>query len=161
LQQLTDSILSKNVFVFKTKPVKYKASWGKIPVSWGDTVEGKTTFVYFVKDKGNTTITIKTSGDNSTVLKTFTDTSKAGLNYASYDLSIDSTYKTQYQSILNNNKELNADEKKLEASDNKKYYLRPGKYELIITTAKGVSTKTSFTVKPAEKPQREQEEPGK
>ncbi len=161
LQQLTDSILSKNVFVFKSKPIKYKASWGKIPVSWGDTVEGKTTFAYFVKDKGNTTITIKTSGDNSTVLKTFTDTSKAGLNFTNYDLSIDSTYKTQYQTILNNNKELNADEKKLEAGDNKKYYLRPGKYELIITTAKGASTKTSFTVKPAEKPQREQEEPGK
>jgi photosystem II stability/assembly factor-like uncharacterized protein len=160
LQQLTDSVLTKDIFVFKTNSVKYRANWGKIPVSWSDTIEGKTTFSYYLKEKGITTLTIKTSGENSVVLKTIKDTDKAGLNYVHYDISIDSINKEQYQAALNADKNLNADDKKLDRADNKKYYLRPGKYEVVIETQKGVRSKGSFTVKPAEKHQEEAGEPG-
>ncbi|HXP49966.1 MAG TPA: hypothetical protein VN922_08435, partial [Bacteroidia bacterium] len=88
------------------------------------------------------------------------DTAKAGLNYVHYALSIDSINKEQYQAALNADKNLNADDKKLDRADNKKYYLRPGKYEVVIETQKGVRSKGSFTVKPAEKHQEEAGEPG-
>jgi photosystem II stability/assembly factor-like uncharacterized protein len=161
LQQLNDTILAKDLYTFQAKPVKYRASWGKIATTWSDTVEGKTTFAFYVKEKGITTIRIKTAGENSIVLNTLKDTSAKGLNYFAYDLSIDSTTKAQYQTKLNDDKDLDADVKKLEAADNKKYYLRPGKYVIEVVTEKGVSQKIKFTIKPAEKREREQSEPGK
>ncbi|HWY97828.1 MAG TPA: glycosyl hydrolase, partial [Bacteroidia bacterium] len=160
LQQLNDTTLAKELFAFKTQPVKYNAEWGKIPVSWSDTVEGKTTFAYYAKQKGITYLTIKTAGANGVELKTIKDTDKAGLNFVNYDLSIDSTYKAQYQTYLDADKSLNADDKKLSRADNKKYYLKPGKYEVVFSTQKDVSSKVNFTVKPAEKYHEQSDEPG-
>jgi len=160
LQQLNDSILAKDIYTFQAKPVKYRENWGKIATTWSDTVEAKTTFAFYIKEKGITTIRIKTAGENSIVLNTLKDTSAKGLNYFTYDLSIDSTLKAQYQAKLNDDKDLDADVKKLEAADNKKYYLRPGKYVAEVVTEKGVSQKIKFTIKPAEKREREQSEPG-
>ncbi len=160
LQQLNDTTLTKDLYVFQTNPVKYNAKWGKIPVTWSDTVEGKTTFAFYVKEKGVTTIRIKTSGDNGILLNTLKDTSEKGLNFVNYDMSIDSANKGQYQSILSSDKDLDADLKKLDLSDNKKYYLKPGKYIAEITTEKGITQKINFTVKPAEKKEMERGEPG-
>ena len=160
LQQLNDTTLAKDLYVFKTNPVKYNAKWGKIPVAWSDTVEGKTTFAFYVKEKGITTIRIKTAGDNSILLNILKDTSEKGLNYVTYDMSIDSTTKGQYQSALNSDKSLDTDLKLLDLGDNKKYYLKPGKYIAEVITEKGITQKINFTVKPAEKRERERGEPG-
>jgi photosystem II stability/assembly factor-like uncharacterized protein len=157
LQQLNDTTLAKDLFVFKPSSIKYHANWGKIPETWNDTIEGKIQFAYYVKEKGISTIRIKTAGDNSIVLKTLKDTTKAGLNYISYDLSIDSNMISQYQNWANSNKDLNGDDKKVERADNKKCYLKPGKYIVEVQTEKGVISKESFTIKPAEREQEQQE----
>ncbi|HTA81374.1 MAG TPA: glycosyl hydrolase [Bacteroidia bacterium] len=161
LQQLNDSILAKDIYTFQAKPVKYRENWGKIATTWSDTVEAKTTFAFYIKEKGVTTIRIKTAGENSILLNTLKDTGAKGLNYFTYDLSIDSTLKAQYQAKLNDDKDLDADTKKLDIADNKKYYLKPGKYVAEVVTEKGVSQKIKFIIKPAEKREREQSEPGK
>ncbi|HTB06851.1 MAG TPA: glycosyl hydrolase, partial [Bacteroidia bacterium] len=157
LQQLNDTTLAKDLFVFKPSSIKYHANWGKIPETWNDTIEGKIQFAYYVKEKGISIIRIKTIGDNGIVLKTLKDTAKAGLNYISYDLSIDSNMISQYQSWANSSKDLNGDDKKVERADNKKYYLKPGKYIVEVQTERGVISKESFTIKPAEREQEQQE----
>src|SRR6185312_10041025 len=156
LEQLNDTLLAKDVFVFKTQNVKYNPRWGKIPAAWDDTIEKKTLFSYYVKEKGISTIRIKTAGDSSIVLQTIKDTAKAGLNFVAYDLSIDSTVLAQYKHKLSMNKDVEDDDKKVDRADNKKYYLKPGKYIVEVETAKGVKTKENFTIKPAEKHQEEE-----
>ena len=158
LQQLNDTLLAKDVFVFKTQPVKYSPRWGKIPSSWEDTIERKTQFAFYVKEKGISTIKIKTSGDSSMVVQILKDTGKAGLNYVSYDMSLDSNMLSQYKHKLSMNKDLSDDDKKIEKADNKKYYLKPGKYIVEVTTEKGIVAKEKFVIKPAERHQEEEGE---
>jgi hypothetical protein len=89
--------------------------------------------------------------DKDLVLKEFKDTAKAGLNYPTYDLSVDSIAIVKYQSWVNENKGLNDEEKKIIPADNKKYYLKPGKYIVEIETSKGVKARQEFVIKPKEK----------
>ena len=55
-----------------------------------------------------------------------------GLNYIKYDLSFDSTLKSQYETWLNKEVKDEEDKVKLKAADNKIYYLHPGKYRVVI-----------------------------
>ncbi len=149
LQQLTDTLLAKDIFVFKPEPVKYNKNWGKIFSKWSDPVEKKTVFAFYVKEKSISTIKIKTEKD--LLLSLLKDTSETGLNYVEYDLSIDSTVISPYQTVVNENKNLSEEEKKIERADNKKYYLKPGKYILEIETQKGIKMKEEFLVKGEDK----------
>ena len=109
LQQLTDTLLAKDIFVFKPEPVKHNKNWGKIYSKWSDPVEKKIVFAFYKKENGISSIKIKTEKD--LMLNQFNDTSEAGLNYAEYDLSIDSTVISEYQAEVNENKNLSDEEK--------------------------------------------------
>jgi len=156
LQQLTDSTLAKDVFVFKHDPVKHNSNWGKIFAKWNDPVEKKTEFAFYVRENGISTVRIKAVIKDSLIskdllLKEMKDTSEAGLNYATYDFSIDSMTLNEYQAFVNTNKNLTDDEMKIERADNGKYYLKPGKYFIEVETQKGVKLKEEFVVKEKKK----------
>ena len=75
------------------------------------------------------------------------DILKKGLNYYSYDLAIDSTNIQAYQNYLNENKEKDASEIKIEKRDSGKYYLQAGKYNVIVTdNASGTSVKKELII---------------
>jgi len=158
LQQLTDTLLAKDIYVFKINSFRWNDNLGKINNSWSEPRTSKHEFPYYVKDKGITTIRIMT--DKDLVLKEFKDTAKAGLNYPTYDLSVDSIAIVKYQGWVNENKALNDEEKKILPADNKKYYLKPGKYIVEIETSKGIKARQEFVIKPKEKEEGHGGEPG-
>lgn len=149
LQQLNDTLMAKDISIFKIDAIHYNKNLGKIPNQWSEPHETKKQFAFYVKEKGISTLRIKT--DKDLLLKEIKDTSAAGLNYVNYDLSIDSTNLSKYQTFINENKKLNDEEKKIERADNKKYYLKPGKYILEIETQKGIKSKQEFIIKTEDK----------
>ena len=145
LQQLTDTVLSKEIHCFNIKPVKYNNQWGKNSSAWEEPVEYKCEIPFYSKTTGKTTITVQT--EKGLVLKQIADTSEKGLNYLIYDLSIDSTATNKYQTYLNENKKKEAKEIKVEMKDNKKYYLEPGKYNVYIENSNRYKIKSELMIK--------------
>jgi photosystem II stability/assembly factor-like uncharacterized protein len=160
LQQLNDTLMAKDIYVFKIDPIHYNKNLGKRNNLWSEPQETKKQFAFYVKEKGISTLRIKTVETEhapSLQLKEIKDTSAAGLNYVDYDLSIDSTTLSKYQQWVLDYKsstasaKLSDEEKKIERADNKKYYLKPGKYILEIETQKGIKSKQEFIIKAEEK----------
>ncbi len=165
LQQLTDSVLTKDIFVFKPKPVNYNANLGKISAQWSPPAEMKRNYSFYLKEKGISTIRIKiilkdSLSQKDLVLKEIKDTSEAGLNYVSYDFSMDSAVINDYQTWVNENAKLGNDERKIKKADNGKYYLKPGKYIIEVELQNGIKAKEEFLLKSREKENRSEPEPG-
>jgi outer membrane usher protein FimD/PapC len=86
---------------------------------------------YVAKQAGRTTATIST--DKGLTLRTLTDTTEAGLNYLNFDYTVDTTQRASYQTHLNEDKKKEAPAIDLTLADNKKLYIRPGKYKVTLT----------------------------
>jgi hypothetical protein len=84
----------------------------------------------YAKEDGKVNISIKTQGDDPLVLKSFETELNAGLNFLSYDLTVDPDQLEAYKALLNKN--IKDDEKpvSVKIADNDKLYLRSGKYTL-------------------------------
>ncbi|MEI6816292.1 MAG: glycosyl hydrolase [Bacteroidota bacterium] len=144
LEQLNDTLMAKEIYVFKINSIKYGEHWGKAQNAWTEPHSPKHDIAFYQKEKGISTIRIKTEKDLT--LREIKDTCTAGLNYYSYDMAIDSLNLSKYQTWVNENKNLNEDEKKLVLADSKKYYLKPGKYFIEIETSKGIKSKQELLV---------------
>ena len=120
IQQLTPDMLAKPVFVFAIDPVTHRSFWGNRSASWQEFREPEVEVPYFAGAAGEATIRIKT--DDGDVLQTLTDTAEHGLNYATYDLSVEAEAAEDW------NDDQEDDETKLEAADNGTFYLLPGTY---------------------------------
>ncbi|MEZ0485174.1 WD40/YVTN/BNR-like repeat-containing protein [Fibrella aquatica] len=145
IQQLGDSILSKSLHLFALSPVTASPAWGR-KVLYEETPSYSMTIPYVSKQSGKTTATIAT--DKGLVLRTLTDTTEAGLNYLSFDYSIDTTQRATYLTYLNDGKKKDAPAVDLTLADNKKLYIKPGKYKLTLTQ-NGQSVSRDMEVKAA------------
>jgi len=63
-----------------------------------------------------------------------------------YDLSFDSTMKSQYETWLNKDVKDTNDKVKLKVADNKVYYLHPGKYKVVVE-GNGVKEERELVIK--------------
>lgn len=144
LEQLRDSILQKPLYLFSPDNPTYSNSWGKQGFSW-DSIKGPEIEIplYF---SAASKIQVSVYADSSLMLKQFTADGVKGLNYISYDLSMDSTLKSQYETWLNKDVKEGEEKAKLKPGDNKVYYLRPGKYKLRIE-ANGTTKEETLEVK--------------
>jgi photosystem II stability/assembly factor-like uncharacterized protein len=155
VQQLNDSTLQKPVYVFKLNAVNFNKSWGKKfdPFS-ADTFQTKLTIPYYVRENGISIIRIKYGKD--IVLRTFTDTSEAGINYASYNIIMDSSAVSSLQKAMTDKKKNKA--VVIKAGEDKNYYLPAGKYTVDITTQSKNIITTDFEVKESKKEESHSEE---
>jgi hypothetical protein len=78
--------------------------------------------------------------------RTINADAKKGLNYFDYDIALDSSLVSDYQKSWNDNRGKDEDELKLEKKDSGRYYLAPGKYEVVITDARGTTVKKEFSI---------------
>lgn len=130
IQQLTDSILTKPLHLFALKPVTASSAWGrKIP--YEDTPTYSMTIPYVAKQAGRTQATLTT--EKGLTLRTLTDTTEAGLNYLTFDYTVDTTQRATYLTYLNETKKKDAPAIDLPLADDKKLYIRPGKYKVTLT----------------------------
>ncbi|NER13171.1 glycosyl hydrolase [Leptobacterium flavescens] len=136
IQQLTADDRNKAVHLFNTDPIRHSQRWGRSFGSWGTAFEPSITFRTYVKNAGNYTANILAK--DGTVLQSIRLNADKGFNYISYDLTISEKGKKAY---TKKNKNVS-----ISKSQNGKYYLPKGKYQLEIS-GNGVSEKGSFELK--------------
>ncbi len=129
LQALTDEILAKEIYAYDLPSQSYSASWGRQFNKYAESEARKYELKYYAKQNGKVKITIRT--DKGLIIKTLSDDAEAGLNFVNYDLSIDESVKSDYEKHLNDSKKKEDKEIKLEPADDKKIYIRGGKYKVI------------------------------
>ena len=145
LEQLQDSILAKALYVFDLPETKYHGNWGKKPGPWDEPNKPEYKIPFYIKNPGKVKIEIQTA--KGITLFSTTEDMKKGLNYYSYDLSIDASNATAYEKALNDAREKNEDEIKVEKKDSGKYYMQAGKYTVIITDqGSGTSMKKDLVI---------------
>jgi hypothetical protein len=131
LEQLRDSIVQKPLYAFALDDITYRSSWGKKDFIIWDSIKGPEIKIP-VYISAASKIQVSVYADSSLILKQFSADGVKGLNYLKYDLSMDSTLKSRYETWLNKDAKDASDKVTLKAPDNKIYYLRPGKYKVVI-----------------------------
>ncbi|PCI33287.1 MAG: glycosyl hydrolase [Flavobacteriaceae bacterium] len=128
LQQVNK--VKNNVFtLFDIEDKKHSKSWGK---SWSKWLEPNTPtidIVFFSKKKGNCTFEVLS--EDGTKIQMFKSPMEVGLNYITFDVSLDATYGKRYF----DNKEIH-----VEKAKNKVYYLPKGTYTIRASKNKNEQT---------------------
>jgi hypothetical protein len=124
IQQLTPEMMGKPIYVFAIEPETHRTFWGNRSAAWQEFREPEVSVPYFAGQGGEATLTIKT--EEESVLQTMTDVAERGLNYASYNLSVDADAAEHW------NDQQDDDDTRLEAADNGTFYLLPGTYTVEI-----------------------------
>ncbi|MBI5914028.1 MAG: glycosyl hydrolase [Bacteroidetes bacterium] len=129
VQQLKDSILQLEIFVFDLQKTRYRANWGNKGYTWSEKVSEPTIELpVFTKSAGKLKITVL-SGELK--LKSWeTDVSK-GLNYPVYHAEISDTAVSSFEKQLNEKRKKDEPEIKQKKAKNGKYYLQKGTYKVI------------------------------
>ena len=142
LQQLNDDIFGKEIHLFALDKTRYSDRWGRQFSPWSDPFEPELEIPFFTKSKGSVSIVIKNKDGD--ILKTFSEEAGQGVNYMTYDLSIDPSKRNSYEQFLNKGKgKKEAKPIKIKDTDIGKVYLRPGTYSLEMTK-EGKTEKKEF-----------------
>jgi len=121
LQQLTNEMLEKDLFIFKSKNIKHSKRWGNSFSSWREPNTPGLDITFYSKKSGSYTAQIKTA-DGIVVSETAMDADK-GLNILSYDLAFS---KAGAKAFRSKNK------MQLKEAKNGKTYLPKGSYTVAV-----------------------------
>jgi len=148
IQQLADSLITKDLHLFALKSLNASPTWGRTFDKYSEPRVQKYEIPFYTKIAGKNTITIQT--DKGLVLRTLTDESETGLNFVSFDLAIDTTVKVEYEKYLNTTKKKDDKEIKIEKADDGKMYLRAGKYKVVVEANSGTKAQQNFEIRTTE-----------
>lgn len=144
IQALPD-IQTKEIYAFEVEDMPYDKNAGKRYTNFDPAQETSYQLAYYVQTAGQTTISIATP--NGAIVREWTDESEAGLNYVSYDLTLEPAARSAYEDYLNGLPAKGVREVVvLKEADNGKLYLRPGKYIVRFTSEKLVPAQQSFEI---------------
>ena len=136
LQKLTQETLNKEIYVFDIEKVNYRSSWGSKRRTWNDSVtEPEINLVVYSKTNGKVIISVKA---DDTVIKQWEAEFDKGLNYLTYNGTIDQDKVSSFEKNLNKGVKDTKEKTKLIAGENGAFYLEPGTYT--ITLKKGEAT---------------------
>lgn len=150
IQQMADTLIAKDIHAFPLKPQMASPFWGRQFMKYDEQTPISYEIPFYLKKADKVAVKIKT--DKGLVLNEMTQDCKAGLNYVSYDMTVNPNVKADYEKYLNDTKK--KDEKAIileEGQDDKKLYIRPGKYKVSIELANGVKTEQSLEIKAVER----------
>lgn len=132
LQQTTPFILSKPLHLFGIESIAASSRWGNKRNAWRETTLPKVEIPVYVKDA--TTLQLKVKTADGLVLKEWEQAATSGYNFVEYDLSLEADKVSGYEQELN--KDLKDGEDavpvKLKKADNEVFYLKTGKYQVVI-----------------------------
>jgi photosystem II stability/assembly factor-like uncharacterized protein len=147
VQQLNDSLISKNLHLFSLKPINYSSRWGK--AGWygkyDDIEKQQYPINFYSKQAGKATASIQTN--RGFVLKKWDISMEKGINNTNWDLTIDPSALFDYQIILNGARKATDPKIVLEPADDNNLYIQPGKYNLAIETTNGTKIEKEIEVK--------------
>ncbi|MCB0608330.1 MAG: glycosyl hydrolase [Lewinellaceae bacterium] len=128
LELLTPALLEENLHLFAMEKARTSSRWGSKSFFGENNPETK--IPVYSKSKGMMTIRIQTA-DGLELYKGDRD-AVTGLNYVSYDYSIDEKILSEYNKTLNKDKKPDDRPIKVEKADNGKVYLFKGTYKLLV-----------------------------
>ncbi len=128
VEALTDELQAEPVHVFDIPVQSYNSSWGRKRAVWSTASVPDVSIVFFAGTPGEARIVI--SSEDGEVLKTMTQEVSRGLNYVSYDLSIDPEAGERMASDLGEGDEGEIERK---PADNGVWYLSPGEYRMRVS----------------------------
>ena len=120
VQQLTAALREKPLHVFEIDPVTHRPLWGDQTAVWTEPFLPEVSLAYYAREGGG--VEIQILSEDGAPLRNMTDEAERGLNYVTYDLSVDAS-----RAHVLNRQEGSPD---MEAADNGAYYLTPGDYKL-------------------------------
>lgn len=130
LQQLTPNVLEKSIMAFEPNKVRFSNNWGNTPAVWMETNTPEVVLPFYTNSSEEITMALSHEKNKDLVLATWKYNGKKGLNYATYDLTIQEKQVVAFQKELD--KTVN-NEVKLEKAKDGKYYLPKGKYNVLLT----------------------------
>ncbi|MCY4672779.1 MAG: glycosyl hydrolase [Bacteroidetes bacterium] len=141
LQGLTPEIIESALTVYEPTAQTHSPNWGSHFVWWADYYEPEVIITYWSGSAGQ--VTVQVAGDEDAVLRTITDEAERGLNFLSYDLSVDEASAGAL---------MGEDEEPLEPGDNGVYYLTPGEYTLTFQLGGAEESVMLSVTKPRNRP---------
>jgi len=142
LQEM-DDIMDQSLFVFDLKKTRFDDRWGRQFSPWRDAFEPEMEIPFFTNLAGSVNVVIK--NDDGAVISRFSHDAAKGINYTSYDLSVNGKEKMLLEKMLNKGKGKRDKKDKLKKTDTGKAYLLPGKYSVEMSQ-NGKTAKSSFEV---------------
>ncbi|MCX2738889.1 VPS10 domain-containing protein [Pontibacter anaerobius] len=149
LQSLTPEVLNQPLHMYAIKPMNYNSGWGEKRYTWGEVSKPELTIPFYTSAAGTTTIRIKT--EKGEVVQELQDQSERGLNYVTYDLSVDADKAKAYEAELNSKKKDDEEAAKVAPAKDGVIYLQPGKYMIEVTTASGATKTQELVIKAPER----------
>ncbi|MHC2992957.1 glycosyl hydrolase, partial [Pontibacter sp. HJ8] len=145
LQQLTPALLTEKLHLFAFEPVQYNPAWGQERNSWRGGSKAEISIPFYSAEPSNTIVRIKTA--KGVVVKEMQEKSGRGLNYITYNLSVDEASVKAYEAELTSSKEGSVGTVKVEPAENKVVYLRPGKYTVEVQNGTGAVQSQELSIK--------------
>ena len=147
LQQMNDKIIAKSIHIFGVKDTNYNARLGDVRyVKWYGFFESSVTVPVYAKDSGIAKLNVYSK--EGTLLYSGDKAVDKGLNYLTYDLSIDADKVDGFSKELKKAKSDKAEV--LTKKDNDNFYLVQGEYKIEVSL-NGSSATTMFKVKEGRK----------
>ncbi len=131
VQKLTAENLAKDLIIFDLDKIQ-ASNWGNRSSKWEDYYTPEIMIPIYAKNSEKLSLIILDSGGNTLFAKDYPVI--AGLNYLKYEGTIDESVVSKYEKTLQTNakKEEDADEIKLKKAENGLFFIRSGKYKVII-----------------------------
>jgi len=138
IQKLNDKILQKQIHIFELPNIVFNKNWGNKSSAWSKFIKPELVIAFYSKQ--NQTVNLKIFSEKNLLVYNVELTADQGLNYFKYDQVTDSV--SLKKLIANNTKMM---EKYFVKKDDGKYYLIPGKYNVVLETGKFLD-KQSFEI---------------
>lgn len=130
LQQLKADVLTSTIKAFEPEAPRWSPRWGAVFAVWADTGKAEMKFPVYVNTAGKVKISVKS---DDVVLKTFEASAKKGLNYLSYDLTMDKDKLSVVEQKLNKSRKDDERPITLKSAQDGKMYLPRGDYKVVLS----------------------------
>lgn len=130
MQQLKADVLASTIKAFEPDAPRWSPRWGSVFAVWADTGKAEMKLPVYVNAAGKVKISIKS---DDVVLKTFEADAKKGLNYLSYNLTMDADKASVMEQKLNKSRKDDERPTTLKAAKDGKMYLPRGDYKVVMS----------------------------
>jgi photosystem II stability/assembly factor-like uncharacterized protein len=141
IQKLAGGTTDKDLVFYDIDKVNYNRNWGTKNYFSNPSIP-EVSFTFYAKNSGSYTITVS---QDDKIINVLTGNYSSGLNYISYDLSVDTAAGKDFFDAIKT-KYKDSKSVKIKLTDTGKYFLPPGKYKVELD-ANGIKETKELEVK--------------